>query len=227
MRRYGYKQRFYLNERAIEMAGRGKFLIKAKNVTIDAGGKFQLPIPITSPNTELRWEYKMSPATMDIAFAVVVVNFGTACTPTDQVSEVVPWKRTKNAETGLLTGSCMLKKCGNCVMTWDNSYSWFRSKTITYEVEASPPQVKRPANQRPKPQAKPAAVATPVAAPVPPAAQAEEPKPQQQDEPPLAPAPVPAAALPAKADAEPAEPVEPAAQPAEKAEEAEEEVDLT
>lgn len=107
-------------------------IFTARSVPVPLRGKLDVPIHVTIAGSVV--EYTVESEAFDIAFGVVAEREEgvTVVRPTERVDSHV------NAESGkFLVGivPCAL------IFTFDNEYSWFREKKITYQITVQPPTI--------------------------------------------------------------------------------------
>ncbi|KAG6578159.1 Phosphatidylinositol transfer protein SEC14 [Phytophthora cinnamomi] len=111
--------------------GRNSFLLLcedgATEADIKAGGTLQLPFRM-SANDTLCWEYVVKER--DIAFAV---KFRTQGIGGAEESEKVAPERVSSGAP--ISSSFTATEDGTVVLSWDNSFSWARGKTIAYKAK--------------------------------------------------------------------------------------------
>jgi hypothetical protein len=89
-------------------------------LTVGAGQKFEMDIEIAVPNATLKWNFKTD--AYDIGFSVKFEN-----------KEVFPYRRVEAHKTRE-EGSVTCEKTGIYQLSFDNTYSRLRSKTLHYFV---------------------------------------------------------------------------------------------
>ncbi|RLN64821.1 hypothetical protein BBJ29_004750 [Phytophthora kernoviae] len=111
--------------------GRNSFLLLcedgATQADIRAGGALQLPFRM-SANDTICWEYEVK--AHDISFAV---KFRTQGVGGAEESDKVPPERVSSGTT--VASSFTASEEGTVVLSWDNSFSWARGKTIAYKAK--------------------------------------------------------------------------------------------
>jgi len=95
-----------------------------KEITINAAGKFEEVVKIEKENTSILWEFKI--LSKDVAFSVHYEN------ESKERIEVV--KSTKYDCGPEVSGSYNCTKTGCYVLQFDNSYSRWTKKQITYQI---------------------------------------------------------------------------------------------
>jgi len=105
---------------------------QAKSVPVALRAKFDVPIHVTAGGSVV--EYEISTAEYDIAFGVTAER-EEGVTNVKESSRVDSHLETVAGK--FLVGSvpCAL------VFSFDNEYSWFREKRVTYKIEVTPPRV--------------------------------------------------------------------------------------
>ncbi|CAG7636611.1 unnamed protein product [Allacma fusca] len=89
-------------------------------LTVGAGSKFEMDLDIAVPNSSLKWNFKTDG--YDIGFSVKFEN-----------KEVVPYRRVDSHKTRE-EGSITCDRTGIYQLSFDNTYSRLRSKTLHYFV---------------------------------------------------------------------------------------------
>ncbi|KAF1794393.1 CRAL/TRIO, N-terminal domain [Phytophthora cactorum] len=111
--------------------GRNTFLLLcedgATQADIKAGGTLQLPFRM-SANDTLCWEYVVKER--DIVFAV---KFRTQGIGGAEENDKVAPERVSNGAS--IASSFTASEDGTVVLSWDNSFSWTRGKTIAYKAK--------------------------------------------------------------------------------------------
>ena len=62
------------------------------------------------------------------------INFSIAFISIDGDEEIVVYPERVCSDIETISGSCQLNCAGTLVFMWDNSYSWFTNKLLTYIV---------------------------------------------------------------------------------------------
>lgn len=120
---------------ADSLAARGIVVLKGTNVRIDAGKKFSLPVIIKAPNSSLKWQFSIDGG-LDIGFDVQHNQEDTDGS-IRQISLVKYSRQTTEADAA--RGKIKIRTQGACVLVWDNSYSWMRSKVVNYMIKVVDP----------------------------------------------------------------------------------------
>ncbi|KAG7400160.1 Transfer protein [Phytophthora boehmeriae] len=111
--------------------GRNSFLLLcedgATQADIRAGSALQLPFRM-SANDTICWEYEVK--AHDISFAV---KFRTQGVGGAEENDKIPPERVSSGTT--VASSFTASEEGTVVLSWDNSFSWTRGKTIAYKAK--------------------------------------------------------------------------------------------
>ncbi|KAL3666071.1 hypothetical protein V7S43_008862 [Phytophthora oleae] len=111
--------------------GRNAFLLLcedgATQADIKAGGTLQLPFRMNANDT-LCWEYVLKER--DIVFAVKFRTQGVG--GAEENDKVAPEKVTSGTP---ISSSFTATEDGTVVLSWDNSFSWTRGKTVAYKAK--------------------------------------------------------------------------------------------
>merc|ERR1712012_835755 len=101
----------------------------ANEVTVAASNVQQLPFSL-QPGDSVYWEFALEG--YDLSFSIVSRSQGVGGA---EEHVVVP---EETLSSGIVhSGSFKAEKPGTVVLTWDNSYSWTRSKTLAYKVSTA------------------------------------------------------------------------------------------
>ncbi|KAI0242968.1 Retinal-binding protein [Lamellibrachia satsuma] len=101
-----------------------------QKLTVPRGDKVELAYSITQPGSLLRFEFLS--ADYDIRFGITY--------KTDSGSDdIMPLARV-DSHIVPEDGSVTCSKSGTYVVVFDNSYSWTRSKTLSYNIDVLPPE---------------------------------------------------------------------------------------
>jgi hypothetical protein len=85
-----------------------------------------LPIPIAAPYSTVKYEFCTENG--DIVFSIVFVS--------DEGEEtIISAPERVNSQEEPVSGTCQLDSPGTLLFLWDNTFSWFNSKSLTYAVE--------------------------------------------------------------------------------------------
>ncbi|XP_026100962.1 SEC14-like protein 2 [Carassius auratus] len=101
-------------------------------VTIGRGSSHQVEYELLAPNCALRWQFTCDGA--DIGFGVYMKKKIGEWIKTSEMKEVVPNQRY-NAHLVPEDGSLTCPEPGVYVLRFDNTYSIFQSKTVSFTVE--------------------------------------------------------------------------------------------
>jgi hypothetical protein len=85
-----------------------------------------LPIPIITPNAIVSYEFFTDVG--DIQFSMVFVSL-------DNVEEILIHPERVESGIEAVSGSVELPDVGTLILMWDNSYSWFTNKILSYSVD--------------------------------------------------------------------------------------------
>ena len=109
-------------------------VVTSNNVVIDAGANYELPLPITQPNTVVKFSFKLNTPGADIGFRISHVAGG-------KVTMLLPSARKKGGVRGAppIEGGVKVSSPGTCALLWQNDHSWFKNKVISYTVEVIAP----------------------------------------------------------------------------------------
>ncbi|KAM3599114.1 uncharacterized protein V6R79_000269 [Siganus canaliculatus] len=107
------------------------------SVTISRGSVFQLDFDVQAPSSLLRWQFASDGA--DIGFGVFRRTKDGGAQKVCDMMQVLPSERY-NAHLVPEDGSLTCPEPGVYVLCFDNSYSIFQSKRVSYNVELLPPQ---------------------------------------------------------------------------------------
>lgn len=99
----------------------------ATQTDIKAGGTLQLPFRM-SVNDTICWEYEVKAHDVDFGVKFRTQGMGGA-----EEAEKIPVTRTANGKT--VAGSFTATEEGTVVLTWDNSFSWTRGKSVAYKAK--------------------------------------------------------------------------------------------
>jgi len=99
--------------------------------TINASETFELPIPMQvgppGARNHMAWSFTLN--SKDIFF---LIEFQPASNP--EVREVVSDRQLYLWSYGMIEGSVPILRNGVFFLVWDNSYSYFTSKTVNYRI---------------------------------------------------------------------------------------------
>ena len=110
-------------------------VVTSNNVVIDAGSNYELPLPITQPNTVVKFSFKLNTPGADIGFRISHVAGG-------KVTMLLPSARKKGGLRGgapPIEGGVKVSSPGTCALLWQNDHSWFKNKVISYTIEVIAP----------------------------------------------------------------------------------------
>eukprot|EP00557_Chaetoceros_sp_GSL56_P003140 CAMPEP_0176494158 /NCGR_PEP_ID=MMETSP0200_2-20121128/9935_1 /TAXON_ID=947934 /ORGANISM="Chaetoceros sp., Strain GSL56" /LENGTH=326 /DNA_ID=CAMNT_0017891873 /DNA_START=132 /DNA_END=1112 /DNA_ORIENTATION=- len=102
----------------------------AKDVIVPLRGKLNVPIHVTVSGSIV--DYTVESKDFDIGFGVVAER--------EEGVTVVKERQRQNAHVEAITGRFLVGSvpCA-LIFTFDNEYSWFREKKITYKIKVTPP----------------------------------------------------------------------------------------
>lgn len=92
---------------------------------------WELAVPVPIPGCELKFEFETKG--YDIGFQVVLDG-------EDQSSTTLLSLDRYNSHQDKMSGQCNVPKQGTARLTWDNSYSWFTPKALSYHVTVTLPE---------------------------------------------------------------------------------------
>merc|ERR1719197_222126 len=110
----------------------GKADISYKSSSTPIRDVFKLKIPVNI--SEARVLYKFSTEDYDISFAVIFEGL-------DGATEVILPSGRVDSHFEPISGAITVHKPGSIVLEWDNSYSWFNTKTLSYAVSLKQPKL--------------------------------------------------------------------------------------
>ncbi|OQR87049.1 hypothetical protein ACHHYP_09606 [Achlya hypogyna] len=103
----------------------------ATEAEIRARGVLQVPFRI-NPNDTLCWEFSV--AALDVDFTI---KFRTMGDGGAEEATVDGWDKTRFVHGQVEVGSWTAPQAGVAVLTWDNTFSWTRAKTICYKASVA------------------------------------------------------------------------------------------
>jgi len=103
---------------------------KPKEVMVEKWSFYELPINVQKGDL-VKWEFSTK-NNVDISFGVFVAR----CDGTDRI-EIVPLKRV-NSHLEVIRGQHVATAEGLLILKWDNTYSYFTSKSLQYKAELFP-----------------------------------------------------------------------------------------
>lgn len=115
-----------------------------QSVTVKAGQKFQFPINIDEAGSTLRWSFETKGG--DIAFGI-----GFNATSGGDVSAMempLPPER-KLSHVNEVTASWKSGHTGVALVIWDNSFSWYTDKELTFSLQLQSPPPKQSSTEHP------------------------------------------------------------------------------
>lgn len=100
---------------------------------IDAGTLFQLPVVVIKPQSIIAWTFTL----LDYD-----CYFGISSMRNQEDEKYLVRKQLISANTEC-SGTYVVSKPGTYYLVWDNSYSWFRQRTLIYSftVKNPPPSI--------------------------------------------------------------------------------------
>lgn len=105
-------------------------IIHSAAVVINPGSSLCIPVMIVKPNTTLCW-----------SFTVKDYNCGfSVSTSKDSSSESVIIPNETYGPNVEHKGSVVIGNATTVYLSWDNSYSWFRPKTVLYSISIEQPK---------------------------------------------------------------------------------------
>lgn len=111
--------------------GRDSYLLLCKDgatqADIRAGGTLQLPFRM-SVNDTICWEYEVKAHDIDFSVKFRTQGLGGA-----EEAEKIP--KTRVGKGQAVANSFTATEEGTVVLSWDNSYSWARGKTVAYKAK--------------------------------------------------------------------------------------------
>jgi len=110
----------------------GKADISYKSSSTPVRDVFKLKIPIDL--SESRVLYKFSTEENDISFAVIFEGLD------DSIEVILPAGRV-DSHFEPISGAITVHKPGSIILEWDNNYSWFNTKTLSYTVSLKQPKI--------------------------------------------------------------------------------------
>lgn len=110
----------------------GKADISYKSSSTPIRDVFKLKIPIDL--SESRVLYKFSTEENDVSFAVIFEGLD------DSIEVILPAGRV-DSHFEPISGAITVHKPGSIILEWDNSYSWFNTKTLSYAVSLKQPKI--------------------------------------------------------------------------------------
>jgi hypothetical protein len=99
---------------------------KCTGSSVAISTSFSLPIPIAAPYSTVTYEFFTEGG--DINFSVVFIGF-------DNVEQVIHEPKRVISDEENIYASCQIDCPGTLIFMWDNTYSWFNNKLLTYAVE--------------------------------------------------------------------------------------------
>lgn len=100
--------------------------------TVGRKDTFEAKLNIDREGSTLSWEF--STKSHDIGFGVFYSPDGEA-----KNRETVVGSERFNAHESTVQGHLVAKRAGTYILQWDNSYSYMKSKALTYQIFISPP----------------------------------------------------------------------------------------
>jgi hypothetical protein len=122
------------------------FLVTGTNVEVTAQNKFELPL-LCASGSLVSWSFQFPPnssASLDIGFMATAVckagsgAEGDGAGGNGQMDVVLPLRRIR-PDGKVIKGRFQMPAQGTVKFIWDNSYSWARSKFISYIIELNQP----------------------------------------------------------------------------------------
>ena len=115
------------------------FLVTGTNVEVTAQNKFELPL-LCASGSLICWSFQFPPkaaSSLDIGFMATAVC-KTDGSEAGERDVVLPLRRIR-PNGKVIKGKFQMPGPGTVMFTWDNSYSWARSKFISYIIELNQP----------------------------------------------------------------------------------------
>jgi uncharacterized coiled-coil protein SlyX len=94
---------------------------------VNISSSFSLPIPIAASYCTVTYEFFTEGG--DINFSLVFIGYD------DEVEQVIHEPKRVISDEDNIYASCQIDCPGTLIFVWDNSYSWFNNKSLTYAVE--------------------------------------------------------------------------------------------
>eukprot|EP00743_Colponemidia_sp_Colp-15_P001514 GILK01001654.1.p1 GENE.GILK01001654.1~~GILK01001654.1.p1 ORF type:complete len:442 (+),score=79.64 GILK01001654.1:100-1326(+) len=114
-----------------EKDGSGSFLGKYLEADVPAK-KFQdFPIRIEEPNSKVNWEFISRGSN---------INFGVTFTPDAGAAVNVEALKSVNSAQDIIKGEFVAPSIGTVTVRFDNSDSWFKSKSVQYKLDLTAPE---------------------------------------------------------------------------------------
>lgn len=111
----------------------------AKDVVIPLRGNLNVPIHVTTSGSIV--DYTVECKDFDVGFGVIAER--------EEGVTVVKEKSRQNCHLNAITGRFLVGSVPCClVFTFDNEYSWFREKKISYHIKVAPPSIENIVNGR-------------------------------------------------------------------------------
>mmetsp|Transcript_12727 Transcript_12727/g.18501 ORF Transcript_12727/g.18501 Transcript_12727/m.18501 type:complete len:331 (+) Transcript_12727:99-1091(+) len=114
-------------------------VFSAKDVIVPLRGKFSVPVHVTSSGSVV--DYTVESTNFDVGFGIVAER--------EEGITVVKEKMRVDSHQKAITGRFLVGSvpCA-LIFTFDNEYSWFREKKITYKIKITPPSIESVAKGR-------------------------------------------------------------------------------
>lgn len=106
---------------------------------VSASTIFRVPLDVAQPNSILHWKFKAEP--QGIGFAIVGLDdrsVTSADGSDENVTRIVVKRTFCNSEDVFVEGSAVLAQPGLYVISFDNSFSQYLAKKITYSLSLQP-----------------------------------------------------------------------------------------
>jgi len=122
------------------------FLVTGTNVEVTAQNKFELPL-LCASGSLVSWSFQFPPKSsrsLDIGFMATAIckagggAEGDGAGGNGQMDVVLPLRRIR-PDGKVIKGRFQMPAQGTVKFIWDNSYSWARSKFISYIIELNQP----------------------------------------------------------------------------------------
>lgn len=102
------------------------YTFRTHGTNISITNDWCLPLPIAAPYSTVFYEFSTMHG--DINFSIVFISL-------DGEEEIVVDPERVHSEIESISGTCQLNCPGTLIFMWDNSYSWFNNKSLTYSVD--------------------------------------------------------------------------------------------
>lgn len=96
---------------------------------IEAGTMFQLPVAVIKPKSVIAWTFTL--IDYDCYFGISSMR--------NQEDDEYPVRKKLVSANTECSGTFVASKPGTYYLVWDNSYSWFRPRTVRYSFAVKNP----------------------------------------------------------------------------------------